>query len=75
MGQAKVRVNVVRGRVRREIDPPLAAIMRLAMLRPMPLPLGFVVKNGRKIWRAASAGMTGPSVSYTHLTLPTNSLV
>ena len=40
--------------------PPLCFIIWREMLRPMPLPMGLVVKKGTNICWASSAGMCLP---------------
>jgi hypothetical protein len=57
-----VTVNVVPPeRVLRKLtDPPWSSTILCTRASPSPVPLGFVVKNGLKTWRAWSVGMPTP---------------
>ena len=56
----KVKVVRIFGSEFTVSSPLCNCIMRCEMLNPMPLPFGFVEKNGVKIADRSSCGIPGP---------------
>ena len=66
-GQVMIKVAPSFSLASRSSRPPWSSMMRVAMLRPRPVPSSLVLKKGWNTWSRMDSGIPGP-VSLTRMT-------